>query len=464
MKLNRLHCDKELIRVVHLTPHMSGGLAAVLLSTLKYSERYTPSVGHEIVIFDEVLPNINELFSEYRNKLFINKSYSFIHSKLKEADIVHIEYWNHPLIYKFLYEFNFPPVRVLACCHVSGLHRPQIITESMVKFSDIFLAVTKATDSHEFFKDSSNPAFRQKLRFIRYPIDVDRFENNNFNNNISDKKHFNVGYVGTVNYSKIHRNFLTMSSKVDIPSVKFIICGEDKVDHIEAESKKYRTEIFDFMGFQKNISYILKKFDIFAYPLKSTHYGSGEQAILEAMYYGLPVVAFSNPAEAEIIQNNVTGLLVDNEEDYVKAIEYLYNNPEERKRIGNNARKFVETELHPRKCFSDLETIYRELMKASKKHTSFDHRQDETIIVGDNDPHLGAKLFIESLGNSGLEFLESLKNSSRVAHEKIAKIERAMKVQTKGSIYQYLYFFPEDPYLKYWVNLIRKYEKFETKV
>ena len=450
------------MKVVHLTPHMSGGLAAVLLSTLKYSVRYTPSVEHEIVTFDRVTPAVMELFGYVNNKLYVNRSNSFINRKIEASDVVHLEYWNHPLIYRFLYENRMPPARILACCHVSGLYRPQVITRSAVEMADIFLAVTRATDTHELFDAAANPSFRQKLRLFRFPVDVDRFDRR-INRN---PRHFTVGYVGTVAYAKMHRRFLAMSSRVKVPNLRYVVCGEDNVDNIEDESHRYGAGLFDFVGFQRDVGSIFNRLDVFAYPLKPTHFGSGEQVILEAMYHGLPVVAFANPAESEIIQDQVTGLLVDNEEAYVRAIEYLFNNPEARERIGHNARRYVEEQLHPGRCFGDLETIYREMMETPKCVKTMPHMHEETRLASANDPDIGAKLFIESLGSTGGEFLESFVgygvNDSASAHGKIANTELAMKVRTKGSLYQYQYFFPNDLHLRRWVELIENHETAES--
>ena len=71
---------------------------------------------------------------------------------------------------------------------------------------------------------------------------------------------------------------------------------------------------------------------------------------------------------------------------------------------------------------------------------------------------MGARLFIESLGHKGSEFLQSFEDGLEVSNNKlnniIKKVERGMKTTTKGSILQYLYFFPNDTFLNFWVDLI----------
>jgi len=440
--------------VLHVTPHLPGGLGRILLSTLKFSENITASFAHEIVITDEkhLTVKSREMFSKYSDCLHIGKNDSFIKEKMDKADIVQIEWWNHPLVNKFLANFPFPPSRVILCCHVNGLSRPSIITESAVEFSDIFLAATKATRKHPLFQSEANVRHRKKLRYVTYPVNFERF------GTIQPKAHdgFNIGYVGTLDYAKMHRNFLPMSDAIDVPKIKFFICGDgfDKKT-VELEAQKYPVGKFQFMGFLENIKSILEIIDVFGYPLNAKHYGSGEQAVNEAMYAGLPVVAFSNPAEQEIISHDETGILVDNEQSYTETIKALYLNPAERTRIGMNARKRIIEHFSPLQCFQKLESIYKEVMGLDKRSRTFKKLIESNYASG-ND--LGARLFIESLGDQGLEFLQSYKSRGEGSNADINKIiseaEIEMKMVTKGTLFQYLYFFPDDAFLNFWAGLI----------
>ena len=446
--------------VLHIVPHLNGGLGHALLSTLKFSKNTAASFAHEFIITDEkhLTPTSLELFSEYSDCLHIGKNDSFIKEKMDKADIVQIEWWNHPLIYNFLTSFTFPLSRVILCSHVNGLSRPNIVTKSVVEFSDIFLATTKATRKHPLFQSEVNVQYSKKLRYVTFPpISFEQF------GTIQPKAHegFNIGYIGTLDYSKIHRNFLSMSAAIDIPKIKFIICDSsgDK-GKVELEAQNYDAGKFQFMGFTENIKSILEVLDVFGYPLNANHYGSGEQAISEAMYAGLPVVAFSNPPEQEIISHNKTGILVENEQSYTEAIKALYLNPSERTRIGMNARRHVMKHFDPLRCFQELESIYKEIMGFDKRYRTFN------TLIGNSDvsrDDLGARLFIESLGQQGSEFLQSYERgregSSDDINKNIKEVEIGMKMITKGSLFQYLYFFPDDAFLNFWAGLITSASK-----
>ena len=440
--------------ILHITPHLSGGLERVLLSVLKYANQKKSKFLHEIIITDKnhIKNYTKKKFLKYKKYLHTGKKNNFIIKKISEADIIQVEYWNHPKVYEFLANFRIPSCRLVLCSHINGFSRPQIITKNAVDFSDIFLSATKATRKHPLFISKRNIDRRRKLKFVNYPVDFKRF------GKILPKSHngFNVSYIGSLNYSKLHKNFLKMSNAINLPKANIIICGDGSDrSKIEKESKKYTKTKFQFRGFVENLKNILKITDVLGYPLNKNHYGSGEQAVIEAMYSKIPVVAFANHAEKEIIQNSKTGILVKNKKEYVQAIKYLYQNPQKRKKIGLNAHKHILLNLSPSVSFGNLDKVYKKLMRSKKKLRSFRTR---ILKKNDNNKNFGSELFIESLGTKGKEFLKSYQNLGKKINKKnnevIKNAEIELKVQTKGSLFQYLYFYPKDPYLNFWAGLM----------
>ena len=437
--------------ILHITPHVGGGLGSVLLSTLKNSIRNNSMFRHEFIVTDSKplsYKAINRFF-KYREYIHIKKSDEFIKKKIIAADIVQVEFWNHPQIYEFLTNFKFPRSRLILCSHISGLARPQIITQNVINFSDIFLSVSETAKSLSLFKKKNNILNFKKLKFVKFPIDFDRLKDIRKKNH----KNFNVTYIGTLDYHKLHRDYLKMSNSINIPNIKFLICGggDDKIK-IEEESKKYSNDKFKFLGFVNNIKKILEITDIFGYPLNKYHYGTGEQVVLEAMYSKIPVVAFSNQAEKIIIKNKKNGLLVKNSNDYKKAIENLFFDKKKRNEIGVNAHKHILKNFSAIACFNELEKIYKNLMSKKKKLRIF------KTLLPKNKKNIGSQLFIESLGNEANEFLKSYKNNGKLINNKINSIiknsETELKSKNKGSLFQYLYYFPNDPYLNFWAGLV----------
>lgn len=98
----------------------------------------------------------------------------------------------------------------------------------------------------------------------------------------------------------------------------------------------------------------LQKIDIGLYPLPFDEpwvYGKSGGKALQYMALGIPTIATALGTNFRIIDNGVSGYLVETMDEWVEKIEYLISHPEERKRIGQAGRIKVEKEysLHVNK-------------------------------------------------------------------------------------------------------------------
>src|SRR5688572_29023724 len=80
-----------------------------------------------------------------------------------------------------------------------------------------------------------------------------------------------------------------------------------------------------------------------AFVLNFSESESFSMTVLEAMYYGRPVVATRSGGPSEIIDQNESGILVDLKDvtAMANAIEYLIDNPEKRERMAHQAYERV---------------------------------------------------------------------------------------------------------------------------
>jgi glycosyltransferase involved in cell wall biosynthesis len=445
-----------LVRILHITTHLGGGVGAVLLEVLKFHQNNS-AWKHEIIVFEELSDSEKKYFKGFHQHILRTQNYEVIQKKISQSDIVQIEWWNHPLIYLFLLKFPFPKCRVSVCSHISGFHRPQIITENIINFSDMFLATTKATLEIGLLQYPKSIDLKKKIEVVNYPMNFERFKSFQKKQN----KTFNIGYVGTLDYSKLHRNFLSIASKINIPKNKFILCGEDIDDKIYQESLVFSKVNFVFTGLVENVVPVYEQIDVLGYPLNPSHYGTGEQVLREAMFLELPIVAFSNPCEKSILKNGFNGLLVRTEEEYVNAIETLYSDKQLGINLGRNARHSVLTELNPDRVFNELGEKYSKLLLKKKSKKSFLFSILEFNKSDDVD--LGAKLFIESLGHERSSFLASFvpksEASKKAADIEISNCEIGIRSKNKGGLFQYLRYFPHDNKLNYWADLISQKKK-----
>jgi hypothetical protein len=84
--------------------------------------------------------------------------------------------------------------------------------------------------------------------------------------------------------------------------------------------------------------------DIFFYPLQRDHYGTAENALVEAMSLGLAPLVLDNPAEKAIVQDGQTGFVASSIEEIGSLLEMVLLLPDIREKISRNViRAMAET-------------------------------------------------------------------------------------------------------------------------
>ncbi len=91
--------------------------------------------------------------------------------------------------------------------------------------------------------------------------------------------------------------------------------------------------------------------------------------IVEAMAVGLPPIATAIPGAEELVDDDLTGVLVPpNSVDAVaSAIVRLANDPEERTRLGNAARRRIEQDFDSNKNVLELADLFSRVVVADRK-------------------------------------------------------------------------------------------------
>ena len=119
------------------------------------------------------------------------------------------------------------------------------------------------------------------------------------------------------------------------------ISGIDMLTYLQGKLKKYTNNVFFKGAFKpEDISLVLQSGDIFLFP---SRYDNAPLACFEGMAAGKSVIGSRNGGMAEIIEEGVSGLLVDSE-DYRQIIEkvsLLVESDIKRISLGENARKRI---------------------------------------------------------------------------------------------------------------------------
>jgi len=196
-------------------------------------------------------------------------------------------------------------------------------------------------------------------------VDVSKYSNKVYDSNYKKQDCITIGIVARLSEVKNHKLLLNAFSNLatDITKSKLTIVGNGP---LMTMLKQYaeKLDISDnviFLGEVSNIPELLKGFDIFVLPSLSEGLSI---AILEAMSAYLPVIATDVGGNRSLVDNDVTGLIVESENklQLTQALELLISDESLRLKMGINGRKKVEKNFALGKMVSQYQDIYKIIM------------------------------------------------------------------------------------------------------
>ena len=443
--------------ILHVIEYLDkGGATRATLSTAKQSTKLGP-FEHSIISLKKAHPEALELAREANVQVHEAPSIMQIDGLIDEADILQIEYWNAPAINHLLHA-SLPPSRLAIWFHIVGTSSPQRIHEQLYNFADIPIACAPTPfNEHPLFKHAIDTNHTPEPGLVTAPADFDRLKN------LSPVEHegFNIGYIGSLSFVKMHRDFISMSANIEIPGAKFIVCGDDNLDELKSQAASLNAaERFEFPGYVKDIKSVLEVLDVYGYPLSEDTSAAAELNLQEVMYAGIPPIVFPHGGAKGLIQHNRTGLFVTNKEDYRRAIEYLYYNPVERKRLGVNAAAYARAHFGEKNAARSMNKIYERLLTLPKRyHTWGEDPQEFAPKLSHKMPGQkpASDVFIESLGPSENVFVLSKHESDLFKQlEADQHISKSSYHVFETGIHPYLMHTPTDPYLNLWAGLYQE--------
>ena len=163
----------------------------------------------------------------------------------------------------------------------------------------------------------------------------------------------------------------------------------------------------------------LRQLGIFLYLLQPHHYGTAENALIEAMSLGCVPLVFDNPAERAIVEHERTGFVVNNVEEATDRLTWMLGNPDAIIEMGRAAAQAMAETRTARRTVSELAAIYRFLRTQPTRAINF------PAIFGATP----ADWFLSSQGRSP-QSVDPLGGAS------------------KGTLSHFLHCFPDDTSLK----------------
>jgi glycosyltransferase involved in cell wall biosynthesis len=372
---------------------------------------------------------------------------------LSDADVILCHYWNNPFLARFLSLGRLPESRIVFWAHNSGLEEPHIIPDYVMNSGALILFSTPAS------VNAINVRSRAKLHpDYFYTLPSTRSLSGHLEVGLSRMAPENANrllYVGTVSASKMHPDSGLIFSTLSKLGFHIDVVGGDQESKFGAEVSGLGGRV-SVHGWVNGVVGFLEKNDIFVYPLRRGHYGTGEQVILEAMASGLPVVVFDNAAESAIVSHGETGFIAKTADEFIAYVIKIASDKELYALMSRQGIVRVKENF-------DSVLMAKTLLKKIGAQLS---RPKVRIPcqVPNECVDIGLHLFhIHSFFGSSLESDFSL-NSEDYANHLFQRFARdldkpekrgAWASQTKGSPFHYLNVFPESVGLRVLCGLIR---------
>ena len=322
------------MKILHVTPHLGGG------------------VGKAHAAISSVLPEIVQqifvLLEQPRDRRFVDRIEAAgaeivvaeglrdVASLARDVDIVQFEFWNHPRMFECLARAEFPAIRSMFWSHISGIVSPRI-PPGLVTEAGRFVFTTPASLSIPSVSNL-HAAERKKIGVIN-----SGFGFADAQPRIARGRKPGVAYLGTVDFLKMHPGFFDAIDTVVDDNLRVSVWGEvDAAGAVVARARTMRhPERVNFMGHASDPAEALAQADIFFYPLQREHYGTAENALIEAMSLGSTALVLDNPAEMAIIRDTETGFIATSVEELGSLLQSLLLLPDVRERISANAIRHI---------------------------------------------------------------------------------------------------------------------------
>lgn len=210
---------------------------------------------------------------------------------------------------------------------------------------------------------------RSKVRWVPYGIDVEQFSSNTSSAPLNS---FNILHVGRLVEKKgvpdLIRAFAEATKEVDQMTLNIVGDGREESE-CRALVKEYNLGskvIFHGWKSPHEVKEMIQQCDVFALNSRIASNGDSEglpNGVLEAMAMGRTVLSTRHAGIPLAIENEVSGILVDERDtrSLAQQMVRLYQNKELRESMGKAARVKVENQFTMERMHQNLRDIYYEV-------------------------------------------------------------------------------------------------------
>jgi hypothetical protein len=306
------------MKILNICPHLGGGVGTVLKG---WNNKEKLNIACLEQTNDPRTRRLGTVVS--RENLMV---------MIEDSDIVLVHFWDHKTIFELFSQ------RIPKCRLIFWSHKNWNVPDKWKNFPDMFFNTSPVQGRDQYIWSTGG----------LYPL-----------KRIYRPQRFNIGTV--------------MSSKTDTDFIRYVA---------ERITSDISEAIFTWIGripddIPKNLYNIgqvydiypyLADMDVFLYPLLSGHYGTCEQVLGEAMAAGVVPVTTDNRAESIIVDDGINGFTIDNEDEAIMMIKFLYNEPDVRQEMAHTARVDAQHLYDIDTMISKWKRAFNSIMEIPKHH------------------------------------------------------------------------------------------------
>lgn len=438
------------MKILHIAVHMGAG-AGKAISGMAISDKANE---HSILLLDEPEKNDHIRRCEQNGiSVRICPTVEEEREEVSKADVVVVNWWHHPLTYRTLMNIANVPSRLVLWCHVNGLHYPGLNPEFISCF-DACMFTSKVTFENERWNTRERDEIYAKSTLVYGMGDFHPEEFSRKNDYEVRQGKMCVGYVGSLDYAKIHPDFTDWikAAVEENEDICFELAGDVTSEFESDIMEQSLSEHAKFLGFREDIKELIAKWDAFIYLLNPYNFATTENALLEAMACGLPVVASDGTVERTIIEDGTDGILAGDRKSFAAELNRLSQSYELRKTLGEKARAHTISKYDMNENILRFDLAVGNAAKGDKKLHDFKK------VLGD-EPF---DWFLSGCGAWDARELgylsETDQNSadSEEIRQRVCSLQGIFKGKAKASVRQYSEYFPEDRRLKNLTTIINR--------
>jgi len=263
---------------------------------------------------------------------------------------------------------NIQPYKCLKCLMSTNavstifypILNPLVISEFFLK--DMSLKFDELITHSKFMEGIMKAEFKVKPKIISYPYIGGIFAERK---TIDDK--INLLFIGRVEYMKGAHFLVPIAKILKDKGINYkinVIGSGNLIEKLKIESKKEDLKI-EFHGFVEHMSQkfieIMKESHILLVP--SLWYEPFGIVVLEAMAFGIPIIASNRGGLKEIVSENNVGIITSlNPKIIADKIEFLIKNIKLFKKFSFNGLKYIK-KYNPQDIFEKYEKIFEKYEK-----------------------------------------------------------------------------------------------------